>query len=143
MFHVKQSHYLEMFHVKQINKGGEKMKREKFQEIWLRRPKELVISEIARLKSDYVSAKLSYKYYVSKSDKDRYSRYKAFYFAAILIRKRLLRKKRLYEKEAEKILEIIFKKYPFLSHKYLQNVFTINWYSLKALEENFSRGANI
>gem|GEM_PF-6348888 len=22
MFHVKQSHYLEMFHVKQINKGG-------------------------------------------------------------------------------------------------------------------------
>jgi len=116
------------------------MKKEKFLEIWLRRPKEVIVTEIVKLKSDYLSSKISYTYYFSKSDKNRYSQYKAFYFAAILIRKRLLRKKRLTEKDAEKILEIILKKYPFLSHKYLKNIFTVNWYGVRALEESWKRG---
>lgn len=117
-------------------KGGEKM--EDFKEIWLKRPKPIIHAEINQFKTLYATSKSSFKHAKDKAKRNYYLRNKAWYFAGIILRKWLLRKKRLTEKDAEMLRNILFKKYP-LSEKYLKTALRNNWYALRAEEENFQK----
>ncbi|MGE4555142.1 MAG: hypothetical protein AB7D02_03400 [Candidatus Paceibacterota bacterium] len=105
---------------------------EDFPEICLRSPRELVKWKINNQEILSDNTESSFEHPKDKN----YLKKKAWLFAGIFLRERLLRKKRLTKEDAEMLRNILLKKYRVLSKQYIKTVLRNNWYALLAEEEN-------